>query len=205
MSASGNPGTGLTPPRIRAKAWATRYFSAPIARTLITLHISPNMITVAGFLVSAVAAYLLAEGYILEGGIVMLVGASMDMFDGAVARISGKESTFGAFLDSVTDRLGEAVVLFGLLVFYVRGGDELGAYLAFGTVVFSYTTSYLRARAEGLGVPGDVGFMGRPERVVVLGVGLLLGYEQYALGIMLAVSALTIAQRIAHVWRNADR
>jgi CDP-diacylglycerol--glycerol-3-phosphate 3-phosphatidyltransferase len=184
--------------------WATRYFSGPIARALIALHISPNTITVAGFLVVAGGAYLIAEGELLIGGAVMLGGAAMDMFDGAVARLSGKESTFGAFLDSVTDRLGESIVLFGLLVFYVRGADELGAYLAFGTMVASYTTSYLRARAEGLGVPGDVGFMGRPERVVVLGAGLLLGYEQIALGMILAVASITIVQRTAHVWRNAD-
>jgi CDP-diacylglycerol--glycerol-3-phosphate 3-phosphatidyltransferase len=194
----------VSSPRIQAKVWATRYFSGPIARALIALRISPNAITVAGFLVVAGGAYLIAEGELFIGGAVMLGGAAMDMFDGAVARLSGRTSTFGAFLDSVTDRLGESIVLFGLLVFYVRGVDELGAYLAFGTMVASYTTSYLRARAEGLGVPGDVGFMGRPERVVVLGVGLLLGYEQIAMGVILAVASVTIVQRTAHVWRNAD-
>ena len=195
----------LGPPRLRAKAWATRFVSAPLARVLLTLHVSPNAITLAGFAVVAGAAYLLAEGELLLGGLVMLAGASMDMLDGAVARLGNKESTFGAFLDSVTDRLGESVVLFGLLVLYVRDAHELGAYLAFGTMVASYTTSYLRARAEGLGVPGDVGFMGRPERVVVLGVGLIAGYELYALGVILVVSGITVAQRVAHVWRNADR
>jgi CDP-diacylglycerol--glycerol-3-phosphate 3-phosphatidyltransferase len=197
--------SALGPPRIRAKAWATRYFSGPIARALIALHITANAITVGGFLVAAGGAYLISEGELFVGGIVMLAGAAMDMFDGAVARLSGKASAFGAFLDSVMDRLGEAVVLFGLLVFYVREADELGAWLAFGTVVLSYTVSYTRARAEGLGIPGDVGFMGRPERVIVLGAGLLLGYEQYALGLIMALSAVTVAQRVAHVWRKADR
>jgi CDP-diacylglycerol--glycerol-3-phosphate 3-phosphatidyltransferase len=194
----------FVPLRIRAKGWATRYFSGPIARVLIALHISPNAITTAGFFVSVGAAYLLSEGEIVIGGIVMLAGAIMDMFDGAVARLTNKASTFGAFLDSVLDRLGEAAVLFGLLVFYVRDGNEVGAYLAFGTVVLSIMVSYSRARAEGLNVQGDVGFMGRPERIVVMGIGLLTQYPQYAMGAIIAVSAVTIAQRTAHVWRNAD-
>jgi CDP-diacylglycerol---glycerol-3-phosphate 3-phosphatidyltransferase len=194
----------FVPLRIRAKGWATRYFSGPIARVLIALRISPNAITTAGFFVSVGAAYLLSEGEIVIGGIVMLAGAIMDMFDGAVARLTNKASTFGAFLDSVLDRLGEAAVLFGLLVFYVRDGNEVGAYLAFGTVVLSIMVSYSRARAEGLNVQGDVGFMGRPERIVVMGIGLLTQYPQYAMGAIIAVSAVTIAQRTAHVWRNAD-
>ena len=183
----------------------TRYFSAPIARALIALHVTPNMITVFGLLVSMGAGYLIAEGFLVWGGVVMLAGAIMDMFDGAVARMTGKASTFGAFLDSVLDRLGEAAILMGLLAFYVRGGDELGAYLAFGTVVLSIMVSYSRARAEGLDIQGDVGFMGRPERIVVMGAGLLLRYPEYAMGLIMVVSAITIGQRMAHVWRNTDR
>jgi CDP-diacylglycerol--glycerol-3-phosphate 3-phosphatidyltransferase len=198
------PNGEFVPLRIRAKGWATRYFSGPIARVLIALHISPNAITTAGFFVSVGAAYLLSEGQIVIGGIVMLGGAIMDMFDGTVARLTGRASTFGAFLDSVLDRLGEAAVLFGLVVFYVREDDEVGAFLAFGTVVLSIMVSYSRARAEGLNVQGDVGIMGRPERIVVMGVGLLTRYPQYAMGLIIAVSAVTIAQRTAHVWRNTD-
>jgi CDP-diacylglycerol--glycerol-3-phosphate 3-phosphatidyltransferase len=198
------PSGEFVPLRIRAKGWATRYFSGPIARVLIALHISPNAITTAGFFVSVGAACLLSEGEIVIGGIIMLAGAIMDMFDGAVARLTNKASTFGAFLDSVLDRLGEAVVLFGLLVYYVHEGNDVGAYLAFGAVVLSVMVSYSRARAEGLNVEGDVGFMGRPERIVVMGIGLLTNYPEYAMGVIIALSAVTIAQRTAHVWRNTD-
>jgi CDP-diacylglycerol---glycerol-3-phosphate 3-phosphatidyltransferase len=200
---SQSPGD-FVPLRIRAKGWATRYFSGPIARGFVALHISANAITAIGFFISVGAAYLLSEGEMVLGGVVMLVGAIMDMFDGAVARITGKANRFGAFLDSVLDRLGEAAVLFGLLVFYVREANELGAFLAFGTVVLSIMVSYSRARAEGLSVEGDVGFMGRPERIVVMGVGLLTRYPQYAMGLIMAVSAVTIVQRTAHVWRNTE-
>ena len=195
----------MSAPRLQARAWANRFVVAPPARLLLALHIHPNVITVAGFAAAVGAAYLLAEGRLLAGGIVMLAGAALDLFDGAVARLGGKESTFGAMLDSVFDRLSEIAVLFGLLVFYVRGADDVGAYLAFGALAASLMVSYLRARSEGLGVPGDVGLMGRPERIVVLGAGLLLGYPTWALGIIAALASLTVAQRAVHVWRAGRR
>ena len=144
-------------PRLRAKEMAARYFAHPIARVLIALKISADVLTLVGFGVAALAAWFLVEGELLVGGIVMLAGAAMDMLDGSVARLSGKESTFGAFFDSVMDRLGEAAVLFGLAVYYMRDGHELGVYLAFGALTASLMVSYLRARAEGLNIPGDVG------------------------------------------------
>ena len=191
----------MSAPRLQARAWANRVVVEPPARLLLALHVHPNAITAAGFAVALGAAYLLADGRLLVGGIVMLAGAALDMFDGAVARMGGKESTFGAMLDSVLDRLSEIAVLFGLLVFYVRGGDDAGAYLAFGALAASLMVSYLRARSEGLGVPGDVGLMGRPERIVVLGAGLLLGYPAWALGIIAVLASLTVVQRAVHVWR----
>ena len=192
----------MSAPRLQARAWANRVVVEPPARLLLALHIHPNAITVAGFAVAVGAAYLLAAGRPLwVGGLVMLAGASLDLYDGAVARLGGKESTFGAMLDSVLDRLSEIAVLFGLLVFYVRGADDVGAYLAFGALAASLMVSYLRARSEGLGVPGDVGLMGRPERIVVLGAGLLLGQPSWALGIIAALASLTVVQRAVHVWR----
>ena len=161
------------------------------------------MITIAGFLVSAIAAYIISDGMLVVGGVVMLAGSIMDMFDGAVARLTNTGSKFGAYLDSMLDRFGEAVVLFGLLVYYVRNTSELGIVLAFGTVVLSIMVSYSRARAEGLAIQGDGGFMGRPERIVVLGAGLLLQLPEYAMGIIILTSLITIVQRSKHVLHNA--
>ena len=202
MSLPRRAGTMLTAPRLRAKRWAVRYGSEPIARVLIALHVSANAVTVAGLGVAGLSAYLIAEGNLLAGGAVLLGGASMDMLDGAVARLTNTVSRFGAFLDSVIDRLGEAAALFGILVFFVRDGHELGAYLSFGALTMSLMVSYSRARAEGLGVEGDVGFLGRPERIVVLGVGLLAGVPLYALGVIVALGGLTVAQRMVYVWRR---
>ena len=188
-------------PRLYARSWATRYVSNPIARVLIALKIHPNIITLVGFGVAAYSAYLLSDGRFVVGGVVMLLGSAMDMLDGAVARMAGKDSLFGAFFDSVMDRLGEAVVFFGLAAFYVQGGSAGGAYLAFAALTMSMMVSYLRARAEGLAVAGDVGIMGRPERVVVLGVALLGGYPIYGMAIIALLASFTVVQRGVSVWR----
>ncbi len=189
-------------PRLHAKAWVTRYVITPLARVLLVLHVPPNALTLAGLAVAAAAGYLLSEGHLLMGGIVMLAGASGDMLDGAVARLGNRVSRFGAFLDSAVDRLSEAVVFFGLLIYYVDQSHELGVYLSVGALVTSMMVSYLRARCESLGVLADVGFMGRPERIVVLGVGLLTGYPLPALGAILGLASLTVMQRVVHAARQ---
>ena len=207
MSALDRVKSVVSAPRVPAKTWAVRFLSDPVARLLVALHISANMVTLGGFAVAGVAGYLLSEGLVWQGGAVMLAGAMMDMFDGAVARRTGQATTFGAFLDSVTDRLGEAVVFFGLLVLYVRDAHTLGAYLAFGAIVTSTMVSYTRARAEGLGIEGDVGIMGRPERIVVLAVGLLgvgvvADAPLYAMAVIVAGAGFTVLQRTFYVWRK---
>ena len=193
-------------PRQHAKAWATRYVTNPLARVLVTLHVSPNVLTLLGLAIAIGAGVLLGKGQILAGGLVMLAGASTDMLDGAVARLGGKASPFGALLDSVADRLAEAAVLGGLLAYYV-GLDQphlLGTYLTLGTLVASFMVSYLRARSEGLGIPADVGIMGRPERIIVLGIGLVAGYPLYALGVIAGLASLTVVQRVIHVARRSS-
>ena len=189
-------------PRLRARALAERYVSVPVARVLLALRVSPNALTLAGLAVAGGSGYLLSEGRLAVGAAAMLAGAALDMLDGTLARLGQRATRFGALLDSTADRLGEAAVLFGLLAFYVRDGHELGVYLVVGALVTSQMVSYLRARAESLGVPSDVGLMGRPERVVVLGGGLLAGYPLYALGIVLVLSGVTSLQRVCHALRQ---
>ena len=191
-------------PQAQAKALATRYFSNPVARVLLAMHISPNALTLAGLAVAGGAGYLLSEGWLLAGGAVMLAGAALDMLDGAVARLGQRATRFGAYLDSAADRLGEAFVLLGLLAHYVREPSELGIYLVAGALVASMMVSYLRARAEALGVTGEVGIMARTERVVVLSGSLLAGYPLYGLGIIVALSSLTSIHRVYHVLRQTE-
>ena len=189
-------------PRLQAKSWVARYVSTPVARLLLALHVPPNALTLLGLGVVIGAAYLIARGDLLAGGIVMLAGSAVDMLDGAVARLGNQSSRFGALLDSLADRLGEAALLCGLLLFYYDQAHRLGVFLSFSALVASFMVSYVRARAEGLGIPADVGFMGRPERIIVLGAGLLAGYPLYSLGIILGLALLTMVQRVLHTARH---
>ena len=195
------------PGREEMRAALSQYIEAPGARFLQALGLTPNAITVLGFVVCIGAAGLVSAGWLLGGGVVFLVGGALDMFDGALARMTGKASPFGALMDSVFDRLGEAALFVGLGIYFLRGGfgsDALTLYVAFLllALVFSQGVSYLRARGEGLGVYTRDGVMTRTERVIILGIGLIAdGLTSFPLmpWILLAialVSCFTLFQRM---------
>ncbi len=175
---------------------------APVARVLAALHVSPNLITVAGLLAMALAGWLLALGRFRLAGLALLLGGLCDMLDGAVARHNGVANPFGAFFDSTSDRLAEMLFFAGLLVYYTRlEPSTLYALLTFLAAGGSLLVSYTRARAEGLGVDCQVGMMERPERLVLLllacfvgGVGL-----KVALWILTPLVFFTSLQRVLHV------
>ncbi len=170
------------------------------------MRIPPNAITVAGLLITAAAAYLVSQDELLIGGLVFLFASVMDMLDGAVARLKGVESAFGAVLDSLADRLGEAVVLIGVAALFLSRDSDAGVLLAFLALVVSFSVSYLRARGEGLGVVmKESGLFTRTERVLVLTVGLLTGWLIPALSIMIALSVVSLAQRVHTLWRGTRR
>jgi phosphatidylglycerophosphate synthase len=190
-----------------ARRLFSTYLEAPVASTLIKLRLSPNVLTLSGILFASIAAVLLGLGSLAVGGVVVLAASVFDTFDGAVARATGKESAFGALLDSTVDRVAESIILLGLLVFYVDRGSEWQSALVLVTLAGSYLVSYVRARAEGLGVECEVGIMQRPQRVALLGGGLIVGqWWLPAVWIVLAVvgalAAVTVLQRVFHA-RNA--
>lgn len=180
----------LLPTRISAETLA------PIVGVFVALGITPNMITVAGLLGSVAAAVAIANEQLILGGILVLVFGGLDMFDGAVARATGRATPFGALFDSVLDRMGEAVVLGGILIYELDRGNKEEVILAFAAVVGSILVSYVRARAEGLGLTMTSGLFTRPERIVVTGVALILGLLRPALWILAIVTLLTVVQRI---------
>jgi len=185
--------------RVRASALIV---GKVIART----GVSPNTLTVLGLLLNVLVALLLAWGYFLPGGLLALVAGSFDMLDGAVARSANKSSIFGGFLDSTLDRYSEAVMLFGLLVFYVRDGSSMSAILLiYATIVGSLMISYARARAEAAGLKNEAGILARPERVILLSFFLILGKPVWALWVLAIGTNLTALQRIYHVYRITNR
>ena len=186
--------------RAQARRAMARYFEEPAARLLHTLKLTPTAVTITGLVLNLGVAYLAAVDLLLPAGLLLIVASAFDMLDGALARLTGRESRFGALLDSVSDRLGEAAVLFGLLVLFYNDDSAAGVVLAFLAMVASFMVSYLRARGEGLGIRSDVGIMTRPERMVVLTVGMLVGHMLVPLGIIVTLSTLTAGQRLHHLW-----
>ncbi|MEX2229769.1 MAG: CDP-alcohol phosphatidyltransferase family protein, partial [Dehalococcoidia bacterium] len=181
---------------------------APIVGALVAIGVTPAMLTIAGFAGNALAAVLIARGGLAAGGAVVLVASALDMFDGAVARATGRASRFGALFDSVLDRASEAVVLFGIAVYAIDRGSREQALLAFAAVVGSLLVSYVRARAEGLGATLTDGLFRRQERVVLTALGLMLGLLRPALWMLAVLSLLTAAQRLvlaARAVRAIDR
>ena len=180
--------------------------TTPAARILSKTGVTPNMLTVMGFLVSIAAAVLIAKEYFLAGGLVILLAGAFDLLDGPLARATGKTTRFGAFLDSTLDRLSEAAVLAGILAYYAYHEGTWESLLAYATFVGSVMVSYLRARAEGLGVKCEVGIFTRAERVVVISIGLIVGQWfdlaiPVMLGIITALAFVTVIQRLIHVRR----
>ena len=177
------------------------YFEEPGARLFKALGFTPNAITLLGFSICVVSAYLVASGWLVWGGVVFLVGGILDLFDGTLARLTGRASPFGALLDSVFDRLGEAALFVGMGIYALRGEhtEEYRAYFITAlllALIFSQGVSYLRARGEGLGVFTREGIMTRPERVVLLSIGLISGYVIWFVLAIAIVSFVTLFQRM---------
>ena len=181
------------------------------ARTLLRPvgSIDPNAVTFTGCLLNAVAAYLAFHEWFLAASIVFLLGSLLDAMDGAIAKVTGRVSAFGGFLDSTLDRVSEGLVLGGIcLMFANRDEVNLWAVAAcFAAVACSYLVSYTRAKAESLGVQCKGGLASRVERVVVLTAGLLFATWwktsiEVAVYVLAVTAALTVVQRVIHVHRS---
>jgi CDP-diacylglycerol--glycerol-3-phosphate 3-phosphatidyltransferase len=182
------------------------YLTEPAVQFLARRHITPTTLTLTGFVITLGAAALLATGYLFIAGFVVLVAGFFDMLDGALARRTNQVTRFGAVLDSVLDRVSDAVPLLGILIFYLFVGDRstVGILVVGLALIGSPLVSYIRAKAEALGLECKVGLFTRAERVIVLAVGLWLSpFVNYALIIALAVIAVfsfvTAGQRLIYV------
>ncbi len=182
-----------------------------VRNRLIESRLTPNAISLTGFVLNLVAAVLVWERLFFLGGVAFVVGSVMDTLDGRYSRMSGKGTPFGAFLDSTLDRVEEGVVLTAVAGYFASSGNSEGAAAVVIAVLASLMVSYTRARAEALGVECKVGLATRPVRVVILSIGLIfargasLGDFQLlepAVYVLAALSLLTVAQRIRHVRRE---
>ncbi len=207
-------------PRTRSgsrRSGRTRRARAPIGagerRTLvrnrlIESRLTPNTISLTGFVLNIVAAVLVWERLFFLGGIAFIVGSIMDTLDGRYSRMSGKGTPFGAFLDSTLDRIEEGIVLTAVAGYFALHGNRVAAAAVVLAVLASLMVSYTRARAEALGVECKVGIATRPVRVVILAIGLVFArgaslgnFEllEPAVYVLAALSVVTVVQRIWHV------
>jgi CDP-diacylglycerol--glycerol-3-phosphate 3-phosphatidyltransferase len=193
---------GSTDPREALRARTTCLLSSAV-RPLARAGVSPNVLTIVGFLAMVGVAWVLAQGYERWAGVLIVAVGLFDALDGALARSTGQTSRFGAFLDSTLDRFAEIALYLGLL--YLYRGDTLASVLVYLSITGSLMVSYTRARAEGLGLECKVGFFTRLERLGVLVLGLLLERTILALVVLAIFSNLTALQRMWHVWRLTRR
>lgn len=183
---------------------AAEYSTARVVGVLYKTKVTPNILTLIGLAVSVVAGAVIGLDYLLFGGALVLVSGIFDLLDGPLARATGRTSKFGAVLDSTCDRLGEAAVLFGLLVLYLDQHSFWEPIFIYTTLATSVLVSYVRARAEGLGLKCEVGIFTRAERIIVLALGLIVGQwidkaVLVSLCVLTAFALVTVIQRLVHI------
>jgi len=193
----------MFPEWLQARA---RRMAEGVVTPLVAMGVTPNIVTVTGFLVNCVTAAVLASGHLSIGGGLLFFSGMFDMLDGALARVMSRQSDFGAFLDSILDRYSEAAILLALIYQFSvdTPARPVPVLLVYAVAVGSLVISYARARAEGLGLEAKMGIAPRPERVVILGIGLLFNATTtvLALVILTFITHFTAMQRLYAVWRQ---
>ena len=195
--------TNLTEIRRTAARWITE----PLKTVLVKSRLKPNNLTWIALAISMIAAWAIATNQLVIGGFLVLLSGLFDILDGALARLTNQATRFGALLDSTFDRISDAIVFLGLLLLYIRSEGLMEIVLIFLALIAALLTSYVRARAEGLGVNCPVGLFTRTERVIILALGLLLNplckfSILIALAILIVLGFVTVGQRLVYVWQQ---
>jgi len=177
----------------------------PVISTLHRLGVTPNQVTVVGTLLNAGVAALIVTDHLIWAGVLVLVAGIFDMLDGTLARVAQQVTPFGAFLDSTLDRVSEGIVLAAIAYHLALDGSAVDAGLVVLALLGSILVSYTRARAETLGVECKVGIMSRPERIILVAIGLFFNVLPYAIYIMLALTTFTVIQRVVHTYRELGK
>jgi CDP-diacylglycerol--glycerol-3-phosphate 3-phosphatidyltransferase len=176
-----------------------------IVHALTITRVHPNVLTSIGLAINAVAALMFARGDFLTAGIIVLCGAVFDLVDGPVARQTKQVTRFGGFLDSVLDRYSDLILLMGLLVYYASINRFFYIILTAIVMTGSVMVSYTRARSENAIAQCKVGFLERPERIVLIIIGALTNRMAPVLWVMAVLSNVTVVHRIVHTWHEAQK
>ena len=174
----------------------------PFISVLRWLKITPNQITIAGSILNLGAVVLIVFDHLIYAGIIFLLAGCFDMLDGMMARLTKMTTPFGAFLDSTLDRVSEGAVLAAIAYLLASQDRHFDAAMVVLALLGSLLVSYTRARAESLGLECKVGLMSRPERVILIALGLFFNVLSYVIYIMLALTTFTVIQRVVHTYRQ---
>ncbi len=180
----------------------------PFLSGLHKIGVTPNQITVTGTALNAGVAVLIVFDHLVWAGILIIVAGLFDMLDGALARRTQNVTPFGAFLDSTLDRVSEGMILAAVAYFLAVKGGERGAIdaaLVVMALLGSILVSYTRARAESLGVECRSGIMTRPERIILVAIGLFFNVLPYVVYVMVVLTAFTVVQRVVHTHRELGK
>jgi len=173
-----------------------------LIRRLLGDRGNPNLFTLLGLFSTVLASYLIVREYWLTAGLAIILSGIFDIFDGAIARRLGKVTTFGGFLDSVVDRYSDLLLLLSILIFYLNSGEPslviLTSFVSLGTAL----VPYVRARAEAANIPCTIGLMERAERIILLSAGVLFGWMEPVLWILVILTHFTVLQRVYYVWKK---
>ena len=184
----------------RVRQWS-RGIIDPVARFVGRTGLSPNSVTLIGFVLMVIVGFVLSQGYLQLAGVLLIVAAVFDAIDGALARLSDRVTRFGAFFDSTLDRYAEAAIFLGILIYFYGQGAGTEVFLTYLAIVGSLMVSYTRARGEGLGVSIRGGLLSRLERMAILILLLLLKQLTLAVWILAVLTNLTALQRIWLTWQ----
>jgi CDP-diacylglycerol--glycerol-3-phosphate 3-phosphatidyltransferase len=186
-------------------------FSAPLIALLVRTRVTPNALTWCGLILGIGTAALIGLGHFVVGGLMVLFSGAFDMLDGALARATGRTTVYGGVLDSVIDRFSEAALMLGVLVFYINlpaTAAEFGIlpkdwslFVTAAGIAAAAWPSYVRARAEAAGIDSSAGFFTRPERVILIAIGLFTGQPALALAVLTVLSIVTTGQRLFRAGR----
>lgn len=169
------------------------------------MDIDPVIFTVSGLISGIIASVLVLSGYLLAGGVMLIVSSCLDLFDGAIARNTGRVTSFGGFLDSVLDRYTDLIVMYGLFFYFLKRGETGLSAITFIATIGVAIIPYAKARAEAASLQCNTGIMERPERMIILIVGLIFGLPKYAVITLALLTHITVIQRIVYVLRAARK
>ena len=187
--------------RISLRGILDSFLVNPILFLMLKVKLTPNAVIILGFIICCISAYYISAGSFLVGGLLVLFSGFLDIFDGALARKINQITDKGAFLDSTFDRLSESIVLIGLIYYFSISNETNFVLLTSISLVFSLLISYLRARIEGLGYNSKSGFFTRPERVLLVSLGLIFFSPELTVTLLALATAAGLFHRFLIFWR----